>query len=48
MPLQRRLPKSGFKNINRIEYKPINLTVIQTLVDAKQLTKVTVADLIAA
>ncbi len=48
MPLQRRLPKSGFKNINRIEYKSINLGVIQTLVETKQLTKVTVADLISA
>ena len=48
MPLQRRVPKFGFKNINRVEYKAINIGVIQALADAKSLTKVTVADLIAA
>ena len=35
MPLQRRLPKFGFKNINRVEYKPINLNTLQTLAEAK-------------
>jgi large subunit ribosomal protein L15 len=48
MPLQRRVPKFGFKNINRVEYKAINLNVIQAVADAKQLEKVTVADLIEA
>lgn len=48
MPLQRRLPKSGFKNINRVEYKAINLDVIQALAEAKGLTAVTVQDLIGA
>ena len=48
MPLQRRLPKSGFKNINRVEYKAINLDVIQALAEAKSLTAVTVQDLIGA
>ncbi len=48
MPLQRRVPKFGFKNINRVEYKAINVGVIQALADAQNLTKVTVADLIAA
>ena len=48
MPLQRRVPKFGFKNIKRVEYKAINIGVIQALADEKQLTKVTVADLIAA
>lgn len=33
MPLQRRVPKFGFKNINRVEYKAINLGVLQGLVD---------------
>ena len=33
MPLQRRLPKFGFKNINRIEYTGINLDVLQKLAD---------------
>lgn len=48
MPLQRRLPKSGFKNINRVEYKAINLDVIQALADAKNLTIVSVQDLVQA
>lgn len=38
MPLQRRVPKFGFKNINRIEYNGINLDVIQKLVDDKKIT----------
>lgn len=42
MPLQRRVPKFGFKNINRVEYKPLNLDSIQALVDE---TNVTVVDL---
>lgn len=33
MPLQRRVPKFGFKNINRVEYKGINLDVIQGLLE---------------
>ena len=33
MPIQRRVPKFGFKNINRIEYRPINLDTIQELVE---------------
>lgn len=33
MPLQRRLPKFGFNNINRVEYKALNLDAIQALVD---------------
>ncbi len=48
MPLQRRVPKSGFKNINRVEYKAINLSAIQTLAEAKNLTKVGLEDLVAA
>lgn len=35
MPLQRRVPKFGFKNINRVEYRGINLDVLQDLVDNK-------------
>ena len=45
MPLQRRLPKFGFKNINRVEYKPINLDVIDALATAKNLETVTLDDL---
>ena len=37
MPLQRRVPKFGFKNINRVEYKGINLDTIQALVDTKKI-----------
>ncbi len=37
MPLQRRVPKFGFKNINRKEYKGINISTLQALVDAKKL-----------
>ena len=39
MPLQRRIPKFGFKNINRKEYKPINIDSLQKLVDAKKIKK---------
>jgi large subunit ribosomal protein L15 len=35
MPLQRRLPKFGFKNINRVEYKAINVSTLQSLAEAK-------------
>ena len=48
MPLQRRVPKFGFKNINRVEYKAINLDKIQTLAAAKNLTKVGISDFIEA
>jgi len=41
MPLQRRVPKFGFKNINRVEYKAINLDVIQALVERKNITDIT-------
>jgi large subunit ribosomal protein L15 len=40
MPLQRRIPKGGFKNINRIEYTAINLDVIQTLADDLKINKI--------
>ena len=48
MPLQRRLPKFGFKNINRVEYKAVNLDAIQALATAKNLEKITLADIVAA
>jgi len=41
MPLQRRLPKFGFKNVNRVEYLGINLHNIQKLIDAKQVAEIT-------
>lgn len=48
MPLQRRVPKSGFKNINRVEYKAINLGLLQTLAETKNLTTITIDTLIDA
>ena len=41
MPLQRRVPKFGFKNINRVEYKGINLDIIQSLIERKGVTEIT-------
>ena len=38
MPLQRRVPKFGFTNPNRVEYRGINIDVLQKLVDAKKVT----------
>lgn len=46
MPLQRRLPKFGFTNLNRVEYKPINLSVLEALAAKKNLTEITVDTLI--
>ncbi|HNQ28204.1 MAG TPA: 50S ribosomal protein L15 [Aquaticitalea sp.] len=37
MPLQRRVPKFGFKNINRVEYLGVNLDTLQKLVDEKKI-----------
>ncbi len=48
MPIQRRLPKFGFKNVNRVEYKAVNLATLQTLAESKKLEKVGMAELIAA
>ena len=48
MPLQRRLPKFGFKNINRVEYRPINLDVLEEIASAKELSTITKADIVAA
>ncbi len=48
MPLQRRVPKGGFKNINRVEYKAINVAVLDALAEKNSLEKITVADLMQA
>jgi large subunit ribosomal protein L15 len=48
MPLQRRVPKFGFKNINRVEYKAINLGTIQKIAEIKGLDKVGVNEFIEA
>ena len=45
MPLQRRLPKWGFKNINRKEYKAVNLNLIVALAEAKKLEKIGLEEL---
>ncbi len=48
MPLQRRLPKFGFKNINRVEYQVVNLSALQALADKTGATKIGKAELVAA
>ena len=48
MPLQRRLPKFGFTNLKRVEFKAINLSTLEELAAKKSLTEVTVDTLVAA
>lgn len=48
MPLQRRLPKFGFKNLKRVEFKPINLSTLEELASKKELNTINVDTLIAA
>jgi large subunit ribosomal protein L15 len=48
MPLQRRLPKFGFKNLKRVEFKPINLSTLEELAAKKELNVINVETLIAA
>lgn len=48
MPLQRRLPKFGFKNKNRVEYKAINLSTIQALAEEKKLSKIGIDEMVVA
>lgn len=45
MPMQRRLPKYGFNNIFRVEYKGINLSVLQELAETKNWKKITPKEL---
>lgn len=45
MPIQRRLPKYGFNNIFRVEYKGINLSVLQELAETKNWEKITPKEL---
>lgn len=45
MPIQRRLPKFGFKNINRVEYKAINIETLQKLSEVKGLSKIGLSEL---
>lgn len=46
MPLYRRIPKFGFKNINRVEYRGINIDVLQKLADNFKLTSIDTQTLI--
>ena len=48
MPLQRRVPKAGFKNINHKEYFAVNLSTLQALAESKGLTKIGIEELKAA
>ena len=48
MPLQRRVPKFGFKNINRKEYKGINISTLQELADERKITDIDVDLLVEA
>jgi len=48
MPLQRRVPKHGFKNLNRKEYKGINLSTLEDLAEKRKLTKIDIQVLIEA
>ncbi|WP_372775305.1 50S ribosomal protein L15 [Mangrovibacterium sp.] len=48
MPLQRVVPKFGFKNVNRVEYKAINLDTLQTLAESKSLSVIDVQTLVDA
>ena len=48
MPLQRRLPKFGFKNLKRVEFKPINLSTLEELAAKKSLDVINVETLVAA
>lgn len=48
MPLQRRVPKYGFKNVNRKEYKGINISTLQTIADQHNLEKIDFEILVSA
>lgn len=47
MPLQRRVPKYGFKNVNRVEFRGINLDVLQALAEKLSLSTVNVETLVS-
>ena len=48
MPLQRRVPKGGFKNINHKEYFVVNLSTLQELAEKNNLTKIGISELMEA
>jgi large subunit ribosomal protein L15 len=45
MPLQRRVPKTGFHNPTRVEYQPVNVSALQKLAEEKKLSAITLEDL---
>jgi large subunit ribosomal protein L15 len=48
MPLQRRLPKFGFTNLKRVEFKPINLSTLDALATKNGVNEVNIDTLVAA
>ena len=48
MPIQRRLPKFGFKNPTRVEYAPVNVAAIQALAEAANLAEINIEDIRSA
>ena len=48
MPLQRRIPKFGFKNVNRVEYKAINIDALQKIAEAKKIEAIDTEVLVEA
>ena len=48
MPLQRRLPKFGFKNPTRVEYQPVNVSALQALSEAIGKTEIGLDEIVAA
>lgn len=47
MPLQRRVPKFGFKSLNRVEFKPVNLDTLQALAESYNLDAVNMDTLVS-
>lgn len=47
-PMQRRLPKRGFKNVNRVEYAPLNLSALEALIQKSGTATFDIAALVAA
>ncbi|MBN7813848.1 50S ribosomal protein L15 [Algoriphagus pacificus] len=47
MPLQRRVPKFGFKSLNKVEFKPVNLDTLQALAEEFNLTAINMEALVA-
>ena len=48
MPIQRRLPKFGFKNPTRVEYKAVNVAAVQAVAEALSVSEINTEDLVRA